>query len=109
MSLGSRIKSLRLKTKLTQVEIAKQLDMGSSNFGHIENDRVVPSSSVLEKIASILDTNTDYLLGRTDDHRPSGIKEGMAFYGGGTDWTDEELEVAKAAIEAYRKMKAKKG
>lgn len=66
MSMGLRIKTLRKKAKLTQKQIADRLGMGSSNFGHIENDRVIPSSSDLQKIADILHTSTDYLLGRTD-------------------------------------------
>lgn len=65
MSMGFRIKTLRKKAKLTQKQVADQLGMGSSNFGHIENDRVTPSSSDLQKIADILNTTTDYLLGRT--------------------------------------------
>jgi transcriptional regulator with XRE-family HTH domain len=65
MSLGSRIKGLRSKAKLTQKDIADKLNMGSSNFGHIENDRVTPTSIDLEKIADIFNTTTDYLLGRS--------------------------------------------
>lgn len=67
MTLGERIKQLRTKAKFTQLDMGKKLNMGSSNFGHIENDRVTPSSTVLQKIADILNTTTDYLLGRTDD------------------------------------------
>ncbi|SDD48424.1 Transcriptional regulator, contains XRE-family HTH domain [Paenibacillus sp. UNCCL117] len=65
MSLGSRIRDLRKKYDLTQLDIAEQLGMGRSNFGHIENDRVIPSSEDLQRIADILHTTTDYLLGRS--------------------------------------------
>lgn len=64
MSLGRRIRELRIKKKLTQQYIADKLGMGRSNFGHIENDRVKPSSEDLQIIADILETSTDYLLGR---------------------------------------------
>lgn len=64
MSLGTRIKQLRTERGLTQQDIASQLEMGRSNFGHIENDRVTPTSEDLQKIADILNTTTDYLLGR---------------------------------------------
>ncbi|EHQ63628.1 XRE family transcriptional regulator [Paenibacillus dendritiformis C454] len=67
MSLGGRIRTLRLQKNLTQTDIAKRLGMGRSNFGHIENNRVTPSSDVIDKIADILGTTTDYLLGR-DSH-----------------------------------------
>ncbi|WP_341279362.1 helix-turn-helix domain-containing protein [Paenibacillus sp. FSL H8-0537] len=66
MAMGARIKQLRTQRGLTQQEIAEQLGMGRSNFGHIENDRVVPTSEDLQKIADILHTTADYLLGRRD-------------------------------------------
>jgi len=67
MLLGARIKKIRLEKSLTQDDIATKLGMGRSNVGHIENGRTMPAADVLDKIADILDTTTDYLLGRTDD------------------------------------------
>ncbi|MDQ8735177.1 helix-turn-helix transcriptional regulator [Paenibacillus sp. LHD-38] len=64
MSLGARIKQLRVEHGLTQQEVASHLEMGRSNLGHIENDRVTPTSEDLQKLADILHTTTDYLLGR---------------------------------------------
>lgn len=73
MSIGTRIKDLRTKQELTQQDIATRLGMGRSNFGHIENDRVVPTSADLQKIADILNTTTDYLLGR--EQAPESIPD----------------------------------
>ncbi|MUT67833.1 helix-turn-helix domain-containing protein [Paenibacillus sp. NEAU-GSW1] len=73
MTIGARIKDLRTKNGLTQQDIAEKLGMGRSNFGHIENDRVVPSSGDLQKIADILDTTADFLLGR--EPSPESIPE----------------------------------
>ncbi|MFX3636259.1 MAG: helix-turn-helix domain-containing protein [Candidatus Pristimantibacillus sp.] len=73
MSIGTRIKDLRTKQELTQQDIATRLGMGRSNFGHIENDRVVPTSADLQKIADILHTTTDYLLGR--EQAPESIPD----------------------------------
>ena len=67
MTTGSRIREIRKKKKLTQEYIADKLGMGRSNFGHIENDRVTPSSSDLKIIADLLDTTSDYLLGKSND------------------------------------------
>ena len=61
MSLGRRIKDLRLKKGFTQQYMADKLKMGRSNFGHIENDRVTPTAEDLQIIADILETSTDYL------------------------------------------------
>ncbi|AQT85884.1 helix-turn-helix family protein [Paenibacillus larvae subsp. larvae] len=80
MSIGERIKQRRKLLQITQLEIAEQLKMGRSNFGHIENGRVTPSSSDLQKIADILQTNADYLLGRTDDPSPQGAAAGLKTY-----------------------------
>lgn len=67
MSLGNRIKERRIQKGLTQGDVGKLLGMGRSNVGHIENGRTNPTADVLDKIADILDTTADYLLGRTDD------------------------------------------
>lgn len=64
MTLGTRIKQLRIERGLTQQDIATRLGMGRSNFGHIENDRVTPTSEDLQKLTDILQTTADYLLGR---------------------------------------------
>ncbi|WP_138496285.1 helix-turn-helix domain-containing protein [Paenibacillus pinistramenti] len=78
MSLGERIRERRKQLGLTQLDIAQQLNMGRSNFGHIENGRVVPSSSDLDKIADILRTKADYLLGKTDDPTVPGSVDAFA-------------------------------
>ncbi|OME55161.1 helix-turn-helix domain-containing protein [Paenibacillus odorifer] len=64
MSLGTRIRSRRKQLGLSQIQIAEQLKMGRSNFGHIENDRVTPSSTDLKIIADILKTTPNILLGK---------------------------------------------
>lgn len=73
MSLGTRIKQLRIERGLTQQDIATKLAMGRSNVGHIENDRVTPTSEDLQKMADLLNTTTDYLLGR--DAAPATIPD----------------------------------
>lgn len=72
-SLGARIKKLRIEKGMTQDFIASKLGMGRSNMGHIENGRTIPTSEALDKIADILSTTTDYLLGRTEDSSKSNI------------------------------------
>ncbi len=67
MSMGSRIKKLRIEKGFTQDLLGSKLGMGRSNVGHIENGRTIPTADTLDKIADILGTSSDYLLGRTDD------------------------------------------
>lgn len=80
MSLGSRIRDLRNKKGKTQQQMADALKMGRSNFGHIENDRVTPTSDDLQIIADILETSTDYLLGRAKVDQSTVIKESATPY-----------------------------
>lgn len=65
MTIGARIKELRLRRGLTQDQIAEKLNMNRANFSHYERDTAVPPSEMLGKIADILNTSADYLLGRT--------------------------------------------
>lgn len=90
MSVGSRIKALRLKSKLTQKDIAEKLNMGSSNFGHIENDRVIPTSEALEKIADIFNTTTDYLFGRSIG---ALIEKQLLNMGKTLEWLSEQTNI----------------
>lgn len=70
MSIGARIKELRVKRGFTQDEIAEQLGMNRANFSNYERDVATPPAETLMRIADILKTSTDYLLGR-DDYVPS--------------------------------------
>jgi len=66
MTIGARIKELRKRQGLTQDQMVEKLNMNRANFSHYERDTAVPPSEVLGKIADILNTSTDYLLGRTE-------------------------------------------
>lgn len=66
MTIGARIKELRIRRGLTQDQIAVKLNMDRANFSHYERDTASPPSVMLGKIADILNTSTDYLLGRTE-------------------------------------------
>lgn len=99
MSLGRRIRELREKRGFTQKYMADRLGMGRSNFGHIENDRVNPSSDDLEKIADILNTSTDYLLGRTE--HPFGARRVLSAEDYAEGYDDEPTTEEEALEELY--------
>ena len=65
-SLNENIKRLRLTKGLNQVEFAKVLGVTKQCVSNWENDNVVPSIEMLEKIADFFAVSTDYLLGRVD-------------------------------------------
>ena len=72
MTLGSRIRALRLEAKLSQRDLAERVakrlkedDRGGFDFTYlskIENDRLVPSAAVILALAAELSGNSDELL-----------------------------------------------
>lgn len=68
MEIGTRIKELRVAKKLTQTELAKIVGLSYIQIGRYETQKSNPSSEVLQKLATALDTTTDFLMqGNTDD------------------------------------------
>ena len=67
MSIGDRVKELRIKKGLTQLELAEMLGYKSkSSVAHIENGRDIPRSMVV-KLAAVLDSTPAYLMGWESD------------------------------------------
>ncbi|BBM20844.1 helix-turn-helix domain-containing protein [Lactobacillus pentosus] len=63
---GDKLKSLRKAKKLTQAELAQQLDISKWAITSYEQGKTYPSIEVLIKICAVLDTSSDYLLGISD-------------------------------------------
>lgn len=64
--LGDRIREIRLAKKMSQVELAKILDVTKQSVSNWENENIQPSIEMLSKIADALSVTTDYLLMRED-------------------------------------------
>ena len=62
--LGDKIREIRLAKKMSQVELAKLLDVTKQSVSNWENENIQPSIEMLIKIADVLSTSTDYLLSR---------------------------------------------
>jgi transcriptional regulator with XRE-family HTH domain len=67
MTVGERIKELRLQKKLTQTELAKLVGLTYIQIGRYETNKSNPSADVLRKLAAALDTTTDFLMKGTED------------------------------------------
>ncbi|WP_273725785.1 helix-turn-helix domain-containing protein [Leuconostoc mesenteroides] len=70
-TLLDRIKYLAKEKELSLSQIEKDANLAKTSIYTWKNK--TPNAKNLEKIANILDTNTDYLLGRSND--PSPIDE----------------------------------
>ncbi|MGN7167923.1 helix-turn-helix domain-containing protein [Paenibacillus cellulositrophicus] len=70
-SLGDRIKYLRERKKLVQKELAEKAGLTIVQLSRYETNDRKPDPDTLKRLADILETSGDYLLGRTDDPSPS--------------------------------------
>lgn len=64
------IKELRRDKKITQADMAKNFEIKQSLYSKYESGARLMRLEMLCKIADVLDTSTDYLLGRTDTPQP---------------------------------------
>lgn len=61
--LNENIKKLRLAQNISQVELARRLNVSKQSVSNWENDNIQPSIDTLIKIADSFGVSTDYLLG----------------------------------------------
>lgn len=64
--LGDKIREIRLAKKMSQVELAKILDVTKQSVSNWENENIQPSIEMLSKIATVLSVSTDFLLSREE-------------------------------------------
>lgn len=65
--LNQRIRLLRQSRNMSQVELAKRLNVTKQSVSNWENDNIQPSIEMLIKLANVFSVSTDYLLGRTSN------------------------------------------
>ncbi|RLI78367.1 hypothetical protein DRP07_11140 [Archaeoglobales archaeon] len=78
--LGKRIQERRQLKNLKQKELAKLLNISRETISAYENGRTQPPPAILQKLAQILETSVDYLIGITDDPRPFWERANIQIY-----------------------------
>ena len=66
----NRIKELRTQRKISQLKLAKELNVHQTAVSQWEQNRTSPDSQLLPEIASYFGVSVDYLLGIDDDDKP---------------------------------------
>lgn len=66
-TLGSRIKNLREKRDIKQVDFAKKLGVSNVVLSRYESDERKPDYDTLQTIAEFFGVSTDYLLSGTEN------------------------------------------
>ena len=67
MSFSDRLVLLRKSRRLTQKQLALNLQMSELAIQHYEAQRRKPAFDVLLALADYFDVSLDYLVGRSDD------------------------------------------
>ncbi|MEG6615343.1 S24 family peptidase [Peptococcaceae bacterium 1198_IL3148] len=77
MDIGFRIKTLRKEKGLTQTELAKQVNVSAQVISNWERGYTGIDHDDIQRLADVLNTTADYLLGRTDNssRKLSAIKK----------------------------------
>lgn len=70
MKFNERLKQLRLEKNLTQLDLAKLLNIRPTAISNYEAGRNEPAYDKLEILATYFDTTLDYLLGLSDNTFP---------------------------------------
>jgi len=73
--LGLRIKQLREEKELSQLKLAKHLNISNTTLSQYESGKRIPGDGIKIKIAQFFDVSIDYLFGCTDVRNPHASKE----------------------------------
>ena len=93
---AERLKHLRRSRELTQVQLARGLGVRKQSVSNWENDNIMPSVEMLERVANFFEVTTDYLLGRNE-----GLDEGLAV--DVTGLNRSEIDHIRQLVEDLRK------
>lgn len=96
VSLGERMRLLRVKKQETQKQTADAIGIEPSTLSRYENCQRETQWEILVHIARHFNTSADYLLGLTDNPLPA-------------DWDAQKMEIEKdypEVVDCMRKMNA---
>ena len=93
---AERLKHLRRSRELNQVQLARGLGVRKQSVSNWENDNIMPSVEMLERVANFFEVTTDYLLGRN-----GGLDEGLAV--DVTGLNRSEIDHIRQLVEDLRK------
>lgn len=97
-TLNENIKMLRIKNGLSQVELAKRLNVSKQCVSNWENDNILPSITMLMRLADFFGVTTDLLLGRE-------VVDAIDV----DDLTDEQAAHIRMLVKDFAEANRKKG
>ncbi|MGD6772385.1 S24 family peptidase [Staphylococcus simulans] len=102
MAFKNSIKEIRLKNKLSKVEMAKKLDVSEGTIRMWENGKNEPRMGMVEKISSLFNVSKGYLLGEIDSVSLPEFEQDveLSYYGKVSAGNFEEVAVESSKIKA---------
>jgi len=115
--LGKRLKQARKNKQITQIDAAKLLGISNGTLSGYERNYRDPDTEILNKMASLYDVSTDWLLGKSenqtrnendfyeDDMDPElkkFIDEVKVWYKDEPKDKEERLEMMKKMFEVFK-------
>jgi len=99
MDVGSKIRYLREKHNLKQINLANALQVSPQAVSKWEKGANLPDIPVLLKIAKLFDVSTDYLLGTTDAGR--GVFEATVLFSGISHFAQRSISMNSKEMADY--------
>ena len=100
-----RLKELRIQHGLLQKDVAIKLGVDRTTYVKYENGKSEPNHEILQKLADIFSTSTDYILGRTNEENHIMFSERLKKIRKNAGLTQEELAsligVERSSIGKY--------
>lgn len=72
---AQRLKELRKKNNITQVQLAEKLGVSKGTVAMWETEKRQPNFETLNEISDIFDKRIDYILGRSDDESSPNLTD----------------------------------
>ena len=72
---SQRLKALREKSGLSQIEVASKIGVPANTYGNYERGQREPDFEITKKLARFFKVSVDYLIGETNDPNPNSPAE----------------------------------
>lgn len=101
MAFKNSIKEIRLKNKLSKVEMAKKLDVSEATIRMWESGKNEPRMGMVEKISDLFNVSKGYLLGEIDSVALPNFEQDveLSYYGKVSAGNFEEVVVEPSTIK----------
>ena len=119
MSLGNKIKELRISNNLTQIELAEKLNLSKANISKYESNQIEPNVETLKMLSSLFDVSIDYLTENENSDSPVKLEEpedentvnvNILCKGAGAETikvSREDLDIVKDIVKKFQEKRNK--